>query len=187
MGCYRYKLNSPEEIARFRGDYHIPDDVNLRLDNNLDGYAFYNGEMPFYLVTIVEGGVRFPLHPLLRECLSRWRLCPCQMLPNSHKIIMGVVELNRLLGTDLGIHDIEHCYDLVKSPNEETYYLRAKKDKECLVNSLEDSNKYAGDDRVFVSGNWEFGALPEEQRVFRVPTEFGCPPSMSAESLTLHI
>ena len=66
MGCYRYKLNSPEEIVRFRGDYHIPDDVNLRLDNDMYGYAFYNGEMPFYLVTIVEAGVRFLLLPLLR-------------------------------------------------------------------------------------------------------------------------
>ena len=75
------------------------------------------------------------------------------MLSNSHKIIMDVVELNRILGTDLGIHDIEYYYDLVKSPNEDTYYLRAKKDKKCLVNGLEDSNKYAGEDRVFVSGN----------------------------------
>ena len=113
MGCYRHKLGSPGEIAQFRGDYHIPDDVNLRLDNDLDGYALYNGEMPFYLVTIVEGGVRFPLHPLLRECLFRWRLYPCQM--------MGIIELNRILGTDVDIHNIEHCYDLVKTPGQNTY------------------------------------------------------------------
>ena len=67
-------------------------------------------------------------------------------MPNSHKIIMGVVAMNRLLGTDVGIHDIEHCYDLVKTPREDTYYLRAKKDMEWLVNDLEDTNKYAGDD-----------------------------------------
>ena len=76
MECYRYKLETPEQIARFRGDYNIPDDVNLRLDNELDDYAFHNGEIPFYLVTIVEGGVRFPLHPFLREYLCRWHLCP---------------------------------------------------------------------------------------------------------------
>ena len=110
-------LETPEEIAKFRGDYNIPDNVNLHLDGPLDGYTYYNGEKPFYLVTIVEEGVRFPLHPLLREFLHRWHLYPCQMLPNSYKIIMDIVELNRLLGTDIGIHDIEYCYDLVKSPN----------------------------------------------------------------------
>ena len=75
-------------------------------------------------------------------------------MPNSFKIIMGVVELNRILGMNLGIHDIEDVYDLCKSGGgDSTYYLRANANRECIVNDLEDSNKYAGDDRLFVSGN----------------------------------
>ena len=98
---------------------------------------------------------------------------------NGFKIIMGVVELNRILGIDLGVHDIEDVYDVCKSAaNDRTYYLRVKTQHKGFVGDLEDSNKYAGDDRVFVTGNWEIGANePVSTRGYRVPRHYGSPPS----------
>ena len=129
------------------------------------------------LVTVIKGGVRSPLHPLLRTCLRKWNLCPCQLMPNGFKIIMGVVELNRVLGINLGVHDIEDVYDLCKSVGgDNTYYLRARANQWCFVFELEDSYRYAVDDRLFVLGNWEFGAS-EKERIYRVPLGFGTPPS----------
>ena len=118
MGIYRQWLEIPEAMAEFKANYRIPDDVLIRLDdpkNPFDGLIFTNGWMPFLLVTLIEGGVRFLFHPLLRTCLKKWLLCPCQLMPNSFKIIMGVAELNKILGINLGIHDIEDVYDLYKS------------------------------------------------------------------------
>ena len=154
MGVYRHLLETPEGVDAFRAKYGIPDDVRFRLGALNEPLPFCPGEVAFPLVSIVEGGVRFPVHPVLRACLSLWHLCPCQLMPNGFKVVMGVVELNRLLGTDLGAYDIDDVYDVCRSAaNDRTYYLRVKLQQKALVRALEDSNKYAGDDKVFFSGN----------------------------------
>ena len=90
---------------------------------------------------------------------------------------MGVAKLTRILGINLSIHDIEDVYDLCKSEGgDNTYYLRVKAYRQCFVNELEGSNRYVGDDRLFGSGNWEFGAS-EVGRPDKVPLGFGTPPS----------
>ncbi|RWR97992.1 hypothetical protein CKAN_02747500 [Cinnamomum micranthum f. kanehirae] len=118
MGVYRHWVDTPEAMESFREMYRIPANVSTRIDDPddmFDGFVFSDGWMPFPLVAIVEGGVRFPVHPLLRACLSTWHLSPCQLMPNGYKIIMGAVELNRILGINLGVHDIEDAYDVCKS------------------------------------------------------------------------
>ena len=50
MGFYKYRLESPHAIAKFRAQYRIPGNVEVRLDNPedpFDGLVFYNGWMPF--------------------------------------------------------------------------------------------------------------------------------------------
>ena len=67
-------------------------------------------------------------------------------MPNDFKIIMGIAELNRNLGINLGVHDSEDVYDLCKSGGgDNTYYLWVKAKRKCFINELEDSNKYARD------------------------------------------
>ena len=128
--------------------YKIPTNVEVRPTSLDDGFVMDNGWMPFWLVTIVEAGVRFPLHPLLRNCLEQWNLSPCQLLPNGYKIIMGAMRLNKILGINLGVPDIEETYDLCKSAEGNTHYLRLRVCWAGFITALEDSNKYAGDDRV---------------------------------------
>ena len=80
MGVYRYMLEDSHAIVVFRAQYRIPDNVHVRLDNPedpFDGLVLHNNWMSFWLVTVIEGEVRFPLHPLLRDCLWEWNLCPC--------------------------------------------------------------------------------------------------------------
>ena len=111
-------LEGEHAITAFRTQYRIPANIEVWLDNPedpSDGLVVNDGWMPFWLVTVVEGGVRFPLHPLLRDCLWQWRLCPCQLMPNGFKIIMGAVQLNRILGINLSVSDIENVYDICKS------------------------------------------------------------------------
>ena len=179
MGVYRYWLENPQAMADLRAKYKILDDVLVRLDNPedpIDGSVFHNGWMSFWLVTMIEGGVRFPLHPLLNACLREWNLCPCQLMPNGFKIIRGVVELNRILRINLGVHDIEDVYDLCKSGD--VYYLRVRARRTGFVTALEDSNRYAGDDCLFVSGEWEFDeSEPVASRVVRIPRRLETPPS----------
>ena len=132
------------------------------------------------------GGVRFPLHPLVRDCLWEWRLCPYQLLPNGYKIIMGVVRLNELLGIGLCVPDIEDTYDLCKSAEGNTHYLRLRVRWVGFVTALEDSNKYAGEDRVFVRGGWEFGEA-ELSTTVRIPRKIGTPPSKDRSLFILQL
>ena len=116
-------LKDHVSITVFRTQHNIPANIEVRPDGPTDGYIFHNGWMPFWLVTVVKAGVRFPLHPLLRDCLRECNLCPFQLLPNGYKIIMEVVQLNKILGISLGVPDIEDIYDLCKSTDGNSYYL----------------------------------------------------------------
>ena len=184
MGVYRHLLGDPGSIDHFRDLYKVPANVEVRPDGPDDGLTNRDGWMPFWLVSVVEGGIRFPLHPLVRDCLWEWRLCPCQLLPNGYKIIMGVVRLNQILEIGLGVPDIEDTYDLCKSAEGDTYYLRLRVRRTGFVTALEDSNKYAGEDRVLVRGGWEFGEAEPATTVL-VPRKIGIPPSKDRSSFGL--
>ena len=106
MRIYRYLLGDSGSIDHFRDVYKVLANVEVGPDGPDDGLAYRDGWMLFWLVSVVEGGVCFPLHPLVRDCLREWRLCPCQLLPNGYKIIMGVVRLNEILEIGLGVPDI---------------------------------------------------------------------------------
>ena len=81
---------------------------------------------------------------------------------------MGGVRLNEILGINLGVPDIEETYDLCKSAEGNTHYLRLRVRRAGFVTALEDSNKYAGEDRVFVKGEWDFGEA-EAGSAVRIP------------------
>ncbi|XXG85597.1 hypothetical protein AAC387_Pa11g0646 [Persea americana] len=176
MGIYRHWLGDPLSIGLFREAYKVPASVEVRPDGPDNGITYHDGWMPFWLVSVVEGGVRFPLHPLLRDCLREWGLSPCQLLPNGYKIIMGAVRLNEILSINLSVPDIEEANDLCKSAEGHTYYLRLRLHRTAFVTALEDSYKYAGEDRVFVRGAWEFGEA-EPSTTARIPRRIGVPPS----------
>ena len=59
MGIYRYLLGDPGSIAYFRDAYKILANVEIRPDGPDVGLAYRDGWMSFWLVSVVEGGVRF--------------------------------------------------------------------------------------------------------------------------------
>ncbi|RWR90910.1 40S ribosomal protein S27-2 [Cinnamomum micranthum f. kanehirae] len=61
---------------------------------------------------------------------------------------------------------------LVQSPN--SFFMTKR---QSFVNNLEDSNKYAGDDRLFVLRHWEYErTVPEVARIDKVPHNLENPP-----------
>ena len=184
MGAFSKWFTNQRTVEEFRIKYNIPDDVVVRLDGERDprdkwSYRAKSGEMPFPLVAVLEGGVRFPVHPLLRACLQKWHLVPCQLLPNCFKVIMGVVKVNEMLGLECNVHDFEDVYDVCKSNvAEDSYYFRVRVKDSAIVKGLEDNTKYAGDDRILVSGNWEFADDESiAQRSLKIPHFVGILPS----------
>ena len=179
MGIFRNRVSTIEKLNEFRVEYNVPNDVYLRLGPPLDRPeipVFDQGtqEMPFALSSIIEGGIRFPLHPLIRECLNFWGLAPTQLNTNAYKVLTGSVRLNQLCEVEIGLAEVEECHTVSKASRvANSYYLRAIAGKSGLVNGLESSLKHTEGDFLWVSGNWEFGEGPNRQH--SVPRVLGCP------------
>uniref|UniRef100_A0A2N9GWI1 Uncharacterized protein n=1 Tax=Fagus sylvatica TaxID=28930 RepID=A0A2N9GWI1_FAGSY len=126
-------VNTPEAMAVFRHVYEIPNNVGLRYVHWSDALNPATRDLLIPVVAIVEGGIRFPMDPL---------------------IVMGTVELNRRLGLELGIHDILRTYILHHNTKTEAYSLRPRDVDFTLVNGLSDTNRGFDEDYLIVSGEW---------------------------------
>ncbi|GMQ10456.1 hypothetical protein CsSME_00053450 [Camellia sinensis var. sinensis] len=157
MGKYWFMVSSLGALAEFRREYNIPDDVHLELAKKGDTPLGELDKCPFMVVSIVEGGLRFPVQPLICEFLRQTR--PCPVSNNTYKIINGVAELNRILGPNLDLAEIFHQYTFSKNKGGLCWYLKVRKARAKLieVNSYKETNT---DDFLWVSGHYEDTEAP---------------------------
>ena len=106
MGRFRFLVDTPAALAVFREDYGIPANVHLELAEIETTPWGRLDQRPFTVLSIVEGGLRFLVNPLLTEYLRRTGLAPTQVSTNTYRIINGIHELNNWLGTNLGLAKI---------------------------------------------------------------------------------
>ena len=79
----------------------------------------------FPLMAILEGGVRFPVSPLLLNTLRFYGLSPKQLPLNFYRVVSCVDRLNQLYGSQLNHHDINFIYSLCGNKTTH-YYLKVK-------------------------------------------------------------
>ena len=94
----------------------------------------------FPLMAILEGGVRFPVSPLLLNTLKFYGLSPEQLPPNFYQVVSCVNRLNQLYGLQLNHHDINFMYSLCGNKNT-NYYLKVTDYRVRLISYLPDSNR----------------------------------------------
>ena len=98
---YSYLLSSKALLASFRAAYNIPEDVdiayfhegNIHIQRRLGVNTVF-----FQLMAILEGGVRFPIDPLIIGTLRFYDLCPNQLLFNFFRVVSCVSRLNHIFG-----------------------------------------------------------------------------------------
>ena len=91
-------------------------------------------------MAILEGGVRFPLDPLILKTLRFHGLCPDQLPPNFYRVESSISRLNDLYGLHLNYHDINFMYSLCDNQRS-GYYIKVMDTMVRLILCLPDSNR----------------------------------------------
>jgi hypothetical protein len=106
-------------------------------------------------MAIIEGGVRFPLHPFLRQVLNVLQLTPSQVTINFYRIVVGVIELKERYHLEFEVEDLFGLYLVSQNKVARRKYLSCRTGQRRLIRGLPDSDKYAND-FVVVRGEFEF-------------------------------
>ncbi|RZS23332.1 hypothetical protein BHM03_00056245 [Ensete ventricosum] len=104
-------------------------------------------------VDALEAGLRFPLHPLIEECLRWWRISPSQVVPNSWRYLVVFLGECRGAGIIPTWDLFMACFRLCKSRG--NYYLVAR--VSFRVSGAPSNNKGWKSRYLYVSGPvWGF-------------------------------
>ena len=76
-------------------------------------------------MAILEGGVRFPVDPLIVGTLRFFGLCPDQLPPNFYQVVSCVSRLNQIYELQLNHHNINFIYSLCDNIRSD-YYLKTR-------------------------------------------------------------
>ena len=157
MGRFKKLVESEEAMEKFVTDYKIPDNVGLRYYKEGDWHIMRReGEVVIPIIALLEGGMRLPMCPVVRDYLRHFRLAPIQCAVNMFRILGSVDALNEHMGLRLTHHDVNWCYNLQYLKGK-TYYMKARDERVRLIRCLPESSKGLNKDFFIVSRAWHDG------------------------------
>ena len=135
-------------------DYRIPLNISLRYFKEGEWHLKRKtGEVEIPLITFIEGGMRIPMGPVMRDYLRYFQLAPIQCPTNVFRILGYVGALNEKMGLRLTHHNVNWCYNLQHLKGK-SYYMKTKDDKVRLIQCLLETNKGLNKNFLIVSGEW---------------------------------
>ena len=113
MGKLKKLVESEEAMEKFIADYRIPRNVGLRYcEEGAQHFRTQEGEVAIPIIAFIEGGVRIPMGPVMRDYLRHFQLAPTQCTTNVFRILGCMDALNEKMGLRLTHHDVNWCYNL---------------------------------------------------------------------------
>ena len=77
MGRFKKLVESEEAMENFVANYKIPSNVGLRDRKEGDWHIMRrDGEVVIPIIAFLEGGMRLPIRPVIRDYLRHFRLAP---------------------------------------------------------------------------------------------------------------
>ena len=152
---FSHLLSTEASLANFREVFNILGDVDVAYchEGDIALHRRSGSNIVFFpLMAILEGGVRFPVDPLLLSTLSFYGLCLDQLPPNFYQVISCVSRLNQIYGLQLNHHDINFMYNLCGNLKS-NYYLKVRDVRVQLISCLPDSNRNSAGEYIRVNGN----------------------------------
>ena len=133
MGRFKKLIESEEAMEKFVTDYKIPNNVGLRYCKEGDRHIMRReGEVVIPIITFLEGSMRLPMRPVVRDYLRHFLLTPIQCAVNMFRILGNMDTLNKQMGLRLTHHDVNWCYNLQYLTGK-TYYMKARYERVRLI------------------------------------------------------
>ena len=141
MGRFKKLVESEKAMEKFIADYRIPSTVGVRYCKEGEWHFMrQGGEVVIPIIAFLEGSMRIPMEPVMRDYLRHFRLDPVQCAVNVFRILGCVDALNKKTGLRLTHHDVNWCYNLQHLKGK-SYYMKAVDDKVWLIQCLPESSK----------------------------------------------
>ena len=125
---FSHLLSSEASLANFRAAYNVPGDVDIAYSHmgDINLHRRTSSNIVFFPpMAILEGGVRFPVDPLIIGTLRFYGLCPDQLPLNFYRVVSCVSRLNQIFSLQLNRHDINFMYSLCGNIKTD-YYLKTR-------------------------------------------------------------
>ena len=146
-----------------------------------DVLTFYAASVPgmvcFFEVAF-NNGLRFPLHPFIKEVLQHFNICPSQLAPNGWGILVGLLVFFRDRG--FGIPNVALLLHLFSpmATTEGFIYFSIRSGSPLVISDLPSSHRSWKGRYFFVSGsNWEYDSLDRDDTL-GVPTTWSAPDNL---------
>ena len=147
----------PSYGVTFAERYRPPPGVRVW---TLDVLTFYVASVPGMVCLFevaFDNGLRFPLHPFMKEVLQHFNVCPSQLVPNGWGIFVGLLAFFRDRG--LGVPSVALLLYLFspKETAEGFIYFSKRPGAPLVISNLPSSHRSWKGRYFFVSGrNWEY-------------------------------
>ncbi|GFY89104.1 hypothetical protein Acr_06g0010440 [Actinidia rufa] len=167
---------SQADLGQPRDDVLIPPGVRLRIPG--DGETILSarqGEVAFYEAAFLAG-LRFPIHPTIRDILIHYQICPAQLSPNAWRSVICSLVIWRIFKRHLSCGEFRCLYSLSPLPDSGWYYFKARPEKNLLRGSP--SNVKGWKTRFFFASGDEWELAPgvaASESLLRVPRSWGTP------------
>ena len=147
----------PSYGVTFAERYRPPPGIRIWTPDVLTFYVASVPGMVCFFEVAFENGLRFPLHPFMKEVLQHFTTCPSQFAPNGWGILVGLLTYFRDRG--LGVPNVALLLHLF-SPKETTegfLYFSRHPGAPLVISDLPSSHRSWKGHYLFVSGfNWEY-------------------------------
>ncbi|GFZ14858.1 hypothetical protein Acr_24g0010480 [Actinidia rufa] len=126
---------SQADLDNLGTTYSFPQGVRLRIPG--DGETILSarqGEVAFYEAAFLAG-LRFPIHPTIRDILIHYQICPAQLSPNAWRSVICSLVIWRIFKRHLSCGEFRCLYSLSPLPDSGWYYFKARPEKNLLRGS----------------------------------------------------
>lgn len=112
-----------EDLGRIRRKYGVPPEIVLTLPRPEHRVSQRLEDGVFFYEDSLKAGLRFPLHPLVKEIMRFYNICPTMVAPNSWRSIIGFISMCHQVQVTATLPLFRACYHLIAAKSSEWSFI----------------------------------------------------------------